>query len=90
MVTVLIIACPRALGLAIIAKANCARYTERASNISPLLRYVATPLDTGGKASSPPEKFYSFFLKDLAEAASRKLHSRPGDCLLLTDQLYLH
>jgi hypothetical protein len=59
------------------------RNIVQASDISPLSRYVATPPDAGGKAASPLEKIYSFFVKDLAEASARKRHSRPGNCLLL-------
>ena len=66
-----------------IVNANYARYIERTSYISPLSRFVATPSDTGGKVACPPEKIYSFFLRGLAEAASRKHHSRPGNCLSL-------
>ncbi|MGH9852387.1 MAG: hypothetical protein ACREBD_21315 [Blastocatellia bacterium] len=36
------------------------------------------------------EKIYSFFLKDLAEAAAGKHPFRPGYCLSPTDQLHLH
>jgi hypothetical protein len=66
------------------------RNIARPHDISSLSRYVATPPDAGSKAAAPPEKFYPFFLKDLAEASSRKHQSRQGNCVLLTDQLYLH
>jgi hypothetical protein len=73
-----------------VVNARRARYIDRTGDISLLLRYIATTPGAVGKGVSQPEKFYSFFLKDLAEAASRKRHSRPGDCILLNDQLYLH
>jgi hypothetical protein len=60
-----------------------ARYIERNGDISPLSRYVAMSPDAGGKAASPLEKIYSFFVRDLAEASARKRQSRPGNCLLL-------
>jgi hypothetical protein len=70
-----------------IVKAKCTRYIERTGDISLLLRYFVTMPDAGMEGASPPEKFYSFFLKDLAGATSRNHHSRPGDCVLLTDNL---